>query len=76
MIATFAVTHGNLASITLCGRIPVIAHGLRFEAYFRRQVQRHKIVAGFDVHEFRHRGAVQLAAASLLSDGMLVSRDR
>ena len=38
MVGTFMVTHGNLASITPFGWIPVLAHGLRFEACFRRQV--------------------------------------
>jgi len=35
---TFVATHGNLASITPFGRVPVVANGLRFEAYFRRRV--------------------------------------
>ena len=38
MVGMFTVTHGNLVSVTPFGEVPVIAEGLRFEAYFRRQV--------------------------------------
>jgi hypothetical protein len=38
MIGAFTVTHGNLASVTRFGTVPLLATGLRFEAYFRQQV--------------------------------------